>query len=82
MCQRCKNGLRKYGTSVDQLAARDGTTCALCSNPVDMTKRAPHPGCPSVDHRIPRAHGGTNDPTNLQLAHLVCNVLKHDSLPT
>jgi hypothetical protein len=82
MCQRCKAGLRKHGMSVEQLATRDGANCSLCGAPVDMTKHAPHPGCPSVDHRIPRARGGTNDPANLQLAHLVCNVLKRDSLPT
>lgn len=81
MCSRCKTGLRKHGLSVDQLATRDGAFCQLCDLPVDLTLRAPNPGCPSVDHHIPRARGGTNDPKNLRLAHLICNVIKGDSLP-
>jgi 5-methylcytosine-specific restriction endonuclease McrA len=35
---------------------------------------------PSVDHIIPRALGGTHDPENLQLTHLVCNLIKHDRI--
>ncbi len=81
VCRRCRVDLRKYGTSVHQLATRDGARCRLCGEPVDMAKRAPDPGCPSGDHRVPQARGGTNDPANLQLAHLVCNIRKHDSMP-
>lgn len=80
ICRRCRQDLRKYGVSAEQLAERDGPDCRLCGEAVDMTKRAPDPGCPSVDHRIPRARGGTNDPANLQLTHLICNILKHDKL--
>jgi len=40
-CRRCRQDLKKYGISVQQLAARDGTNCRLCSEGVDMTLRAP-----------------------------------------
>jgi 5-methylcytosine-specific restriction endonuclease McrA len=80
ICRQCRIGLRKHGMSVTQLAARYGKTCGICSEPVDMTLRAPDPGCASVDHIVPKAAGGTNDPTNLQLAHLLCNVRKGHSL--
>jgi hypothetical protein len=32
----------------------------------------------SIDHIVPRSRGGTNDDGNLQIAHLRCNLLKHD----
>ena len=80
-CRRCKQDNRKHGTSVHALAKRDGTNCGICGYPVDMTLRRGDPGgvfCASVDHIIPRAHGGTHDPTNLQLAHFWCNAVKSD----
>lgn len=80
VCRRCKQDLRKYGISAEQLATRDGAICQLCSGAVNMRLRAPDPGCPSVDHRFPVSKGGTNDPENLQLAHLRCNIIKADRL--
>lgn len=80
MCRRCRQDLSKYGISVHDLVDRDGPDCGICGVFVDLTLRAPDPGCPSVDHKIPRAAGGTNNPENLQLAHLRCNIVKHDKL--
>ena len=31
-----------------------------------------------MDHILPRSRGGTNEDSNLQIAHLRCNLLKHD----
>jgi hypothetical protein len=81
LCRRCKQDKRKHGFSVTQLAERDGTDCGICGEAVDMTIRRRDPDglmCASVDHIIPRARGGTNDPSNLQLAHLLCNHRKSD----
>ena len=74
LCADCKrqNGYRHHW-SVQALAARDGAACKLCRQPVDMGLRSPDPMSPSVDHLISRADGGTDDPANLQLAHLTCN---------
>jgi 5-methylcytosine-specific restriction endonuclease McrA len=80
MCRRCRQDLSKYGISIFDLVKRDGPDCRLCGLVVDLVLRAPDPGTPSIDHRIPRAAGGGNDPTNLQLAHLYCNIAKHDKL--
>ena len=49
----------------------------------------PRPVCPycgklikshrSIDHIVPRSKGGTDDPDNLVLCHLKCNVEKWDN---
>lgn len=78
-CARCKRDYRKYKASAPELARRDGAVCGICAEPVDMTlKRSESNMCASVDHIIPRALGGTHDPSNLQLAHLYCNQVKSD----
>ena len=78
-CRRCSQDRRKHGVSVGWLAERDGTDCSICGEPVDMAAKLPDQMCPSVDHVIPRAKGGTNDPSNLALAHFSCNRIKSDS---
>lgn len=61
------------------LAERDGTDCGICGEVVDLTlSRRASVFCASIDHVVPRAHGGTDDPTNLQLAHYWCNAVKSD----
>lgn len=54
-----------------------GDACAICDGAVDFELRAPHPLVPSIDHITPVALGGTNDLSNIQLAHLRCNQTKH-----
>jgi hypothetical protein len=78
LCRRCRSDLRKHGMSVEELARRDGPACGICGQEVDMNLAAPDRMRASVDHIIPRARGGTNDPRNLQLAHLQCNSVKSD----
>ena len=46
-------------------------TCALCRGMVVE---------PQIDHRIPRARGGSNDFKNLQVMHKGCNIDKSDKL--
>ena len=52
---------------------RDRWICGLCGQKVSRTRKHPDPLAGSVDHIVPIAMGGTNDLTNLQLAHLQCN---------
>lgn len=80
LCRRCRVDKRKHGTTARELALRDGVDCGICHKPVDMTLRAPDRQRASIDHVIPRARGGSNDPSNLQLAHLTCNQLKSDRM--
>lgn len=52
-----------------RVIARDGYICGICGDLVCPTEL-------SVDHIIPIARGGTDDLTNLQVAHRVCNSRK------
>ena len=52
---------------------RDGWLCGLCLRPVDRKLALPHPHAATLDHMIPRAHGGSSSPDNLQTAHAICN---------
>ncbi|MEU8213985.1 HNH endonuclease signature motif containing protein [Micromonospora sp. NPDC049044] len=63
-----------------QLAARDGLDCYLCSDPLDLRTAHPDPLYASIDHFTPLARGGTNELSNLRLAHLVCNLRKRADL--
>lgn len=55
---------------------RDGWVCQLCGEPVDRAARFPDPFAPSLDHIVPVARGGSHDITNLQTAHVRCNVAR------
>jgi len=78
LCDACRRR-RKFRTTVFAIAQRDGTDCTICCEPVDMTlRRRDSVFCPSIDHRLPRARGGTDDPENLALAHFWCNAVKSD----
>lgn len=57
---------------------RDGYKCQICGKRLAMTKTAPHPKAPTIDHVIPLAQGGTHERNNVQAAHFLCNSLKSD----
>lgn len=80
LCRPCRQDYSKYKMTARQLALRDGAYCGICTQPVDMSLSRTFDGkwCPSVDHVIPRALGGSHEPDNLQLAHLYCNQVKSD----
>lgn len=55
---------------------RDGFTCQLCGDPLDMTATKRAPLSPSIDHIVPLTRGGAHTYANVQAAHLYCNVSK------
>lgn len=69
-----KNPLINFG----QIAERDKWRCGLCGGAVSKTRQHPDPLAASIDHIVPLSQGGTNEPANLQLAHLRCNLSKRD----
>jgi hypothetical protein len=78
VCLDCKNELRDRRAMLERLAHVTKALCGICHEPVNLSIRHPSPKSPSVDHVIPKAKGGTNEFTNLQLAHLGCNSAKRD----
>ena len=67
--------LSRYFTT---LAERDGPECGICGTPVDPELTYPDRMSPSVDHVIPRSHGGADALHNYRLTHLICNVRRQD----
>jgi 5-methylcytosine-specific restriction endonuclease McrA len=59
---------------------RDGTDCGLCGEPVDLELKYPDHLSPSIDHVIPITRQGPDTLANVQLAHLICNIRKHNHL--
>lgn len=58
---------------------RDHWMCWLCRDDVDRTLiGSMSPWRPSLDHVVPRAQGGSDDPDNLNLAHWWCNSARSD----
>ncbi len=60
---------------------RDEWICQICGKPVDPTLKSPHPLSKSIDHIIPLQPRpgepkGTDEPNNVHLAHIVCNISK------
>jgi 5-methylcytosine-specific restriction endonuclease McrA len=61
---------------LDYIYRRDRGRCGICRKRVNLSLRAPNPMCASIDHLIPIGDGGTHEPANVQLAHMVCNSRK------
>lgn len=78
-----RTGTSRIGTVVSRaaIAERDRWRCQLCRKRIDPKLRHPHPLCLSIDHLVPVADLGDNDPANLQATHLVCNLRKRDRGP-
>jgi 5-methylcytosine-specific restriction enzyme A len=68
--------VRKYSPEKlrELLAARDGMFCGICNRALfDF-------GGTNIDHKIPRAKGGSDNIDNLQIAHISCNDKKADRI--
>lgn len=55
---------------------RDGHTCQLCHQPVNMDLGPSDLRGATLDHIVPRSLGGSDDPTNLRMAHRLCNSVR------
>lgn len=67
---RNARGHRRHALTIHE---RDHWTCWLCGTPTSPEWTALDPLAPTLDHLIPRVHGGTDDPDNLGTAHAICN---------
>ncbi len=62
---------RPFRKRVKVIHERDGGICGICSLPVALDREGADE--PSIDHIVPLSRGGTDDESNLQLAHGGCN---------
>jgi len=70
-----KTRYKKVSKLVDYLGHRDAWRCGICHRSVSRSiYDSQNPMSKSVDHIIPVSQGGTDDPANLRLAHLGCNM--------
>ena len=78
-----------YGVEYDsdvtlkKLIHRDKGICQICGKPIDCYDVSEHcvgPYYPSIDHIIPLSKGGNHTWDNVQLAHMICNAKKCDSI--
>lgn len=49
--------------------------CSICGQPILPNQQI------SLDHHIPRCHGGKDEASNLLPAHKICNSIKNDLMP-
>jgi hypothetical protein len=62
----------RYPGALERLRSR-ATACHICNQHFSLDQP------PHLDHVIALSRGGPNDPSNLALAHKVCNSRKHRS---
>lgn len=71
-------GLARGGRAVSRTVAllreRDGDSCGRCGVAILVGVNGLHPDGATIGHRVPAAHGGTDDPSNLRLEHRRCNL--------
>lgn len=76
---------RYYGVEYEAIERqrvfdRDGWRCGLCKDLVDPALSHPDPLSVSLDHVVPMSRGGPHLYSNVQCAHLKCNVDKGATL--
>ena len=67
--------------AADEVVRTYGNSCAVCSEPIDLTLQRTSKMGLTVDHWIPLSKGGSDDMSNLRPAHWICNRRKSNSLP-
>jgi 5-methylcytosine-specific restriction endonuclease McrA len=71
---RKKVRVERYAAA--EVFARDGWVCQLCNAQVDRSTVWPDGMSLSIDHVVPISLGGDDVISNVQTAHLACNIRK------
>jgi 5-methylcytosine-specific restriction endonuclease McrA len=64
--------------NTNDIFLRDHGRCQLCGKKIRRELKHPHPMSLTIDHIIPLSKGGTHEPKNVQIAHMICNSTKSD----
>lgn len=73
---RVKVAMHWHRELVAYLVKRDGRRCGICSKPINLDLTSGPRGNdagPTIDHVVPRSHGGSDELSNLRIAHWSCN---------
>lgn len=76
-----KRGVEAESFEHKEIFERDKWKCGLCGKPVNKRLKHPDPKSASLDHIVPLSRGGKHVRSNVQLAHLRCNLQKQNKLP-
>ena len=60
-----------------EIFERDDWLCGICGTAIAPERTYPDPHSVSLDHVLPLARGGAHTRSNVQAAHLQCNLRKH-----
>lgn len=88
LCYRCNRKKRKHSyKSLKKLYKRDKGICYICGNKCDYNDYTYKGNTfiagnyyPSIEHIIPLIKGGTDEWSNIKLAHRICNSMKKDKV--
>lgn len=83
LCASCRGNRPGYNIKISRAARlaiyeRDGWTCQICTEAVDPAVDPNSTWGATLDHITPKARGGSDDPSNLRLAHRWCNSVRGD----
>lgn len=85
-CSReCRAEFRKMSNAwIDRLTRlsiykADDWRCRLCGDKMSRAYSPGDPWSPTLDHIVPRSHGGTDGRENLRSAHAWCNSIRADA---
>lgn len=70
MSERYHPRAKHHSWCIRTLIKRDGGICAICKEQFESKSDI------TLDHKTPRSEGGSDEITNLQLAHEQCNLDK------
>lgn len=81
-----ENGRIDWDINIQRLIQRDGLTCHICGEQVDLDDFYTNDNdifiagemYPSIDHVKPVSKGGTHTWDNVKIAHRICNSVKSD----
>ena len=81
MCEFCSAArTQRHKASIGEIVARDGQSCGICGDKVNLSLKSPNPASPNIDHVFPYSLGGSHDLENLQLSHMRCNQVKQNKV--
>ncbi|MGV9183734.1 HNH endonuclease [Arcanobacterium canis] len=74
-------GGKKIAALRQLVADHYGFECWLCHELINPALRYPDPQSFTIDHVVPRKHGGSDNIANLRPAHLHCNTSRGAAPP-